>query len=328
MVVEAWSRWAVLAWVFMVAPGCATSVVAEGPFHAGEPPASWRLAESGQTLARGEASPLIRVEEPGRPQDEGSDEDDSDHEASLREKAQNPVANMISVPFQFNTTQNAGYRRNSTSVLNIQPVYPVGLNEDWNLINRLIVPLVNQGQLAPNSNRTQGLGDTTLQMFFSPKESQPIWGVGPILYFPTASDDKLGTDQWGLGPSGVVLNIDGPWLYGAVGQHLWSVGGPNGSGNDLNQSLVQPFVNYNMDDGWYLVSSPVVTANWAAANAGNVWNIPLGGGFGRLIQSKVPMNLSLQAFYNVHHPRNGGNWSARLQLALLFPKAPPRADPL
>jgi hypothetical protein len=245
-------------------------------------------------------------------------------ENSLREQSQNPVADLVSVPFQFNATQNTGSRRNGSYVLNIQPVYPFHLNDDWNLITRTIIPLRSQSQQTSHSQRTRGLGDTTIAMFFSPTGSKPIWGAGPVFYLPTATDGKLGTDQWGVGPTAVVLDIDGKWVYGGVGSHVWSVGGPNGSSNDLSFTSVQPFVNYNMDDGWYLTSSPIITGDWEADKGSDVWTVPLGGGFGRVVHSKIPVNYQLQGFYNVHHPNNAGNWSMRLQITLLLPKGKPK----
>jgi hypothetical protein len=241
-------------------------------------------------------------------------------EEELAKAAQNPVANMISLPFQNNTNFNYGPREKTQNILNIQPVWPFSLTEEWNLITRTIVPVISQPELFQGDDRENGLGDTTFTAFFSPANpGKWIWGAGPVLLLPTATDDKLGTDKWGAGPSAVALTIDGPWLYGVLVSHIWSFAGDSGRDN-VNQSLVQPFVNYNLPDGWYLVSSPIITANWEA-DSDDVWTIPLGGGLGKISRiGRQPVNAQIQAFYNVEKPEYGADWSLRLQCQFLFPK--------
>jgi len=238
----------------------------------------------------------------------------------LAKAAQNPVADMISLPFQNNTNFDFGPANKTQNILNIQPVWPFSLTEDWNLITRTIVPVTSQPGLFPGDNRETGLGDTTFTAFLSP--AQPgrwIWGAGPVLLLPTATDDKLGTDKWGAGPSAVALTTNGPWLHGVLVSHIWSFAGDI-ERDDVNQSLVQPFVNYNLPDGWYLVSSPIITANWEA-DGEDTWTVPVGGGFGKIFRiGKQPVNAQIQGFYNVEAPDNGADWQLRMQLQLLFPK--------
>jgi len=241
-------------------------------------------------------------------------------EEELAKAAQNPVADMISLPLQNNTNFNFGPEKKTQNILNIQPVWPFSLTEEWNLITRTIVPVISQPGLSPGDDRENGLGDTTFTAFLSPaKSGKWIWGAGPVLLLPTATDDKLGADKWGAGPSAVALTSDGPWLYGALVSHLWSVAGGNDR-DDVNQSLVQPFVNYNLPDGWYLVSSPIITANWEV-DSGGTWTVPVGGGFGKIFRvGRQPVNAQIQAFYNVETPDYGADWTLRMQLQLLFPK--------
>lgn len=205
-------------------------------------------------------------------------------------------------------------------MLNIQPVWPFSLNEEWNLITRTIVPVISQPEFIPGDGRTDGLGDINFTAFFSPaKPGKWIWGVGPVLLLPTATDDVLGTEKWGAGPSAVVLTVQGHWVYGALINQIWSFAGDDDR-DDVDQMLIQPFVNYNLTDGWYLSSSPIITANWEA-DSGNKWTVPVGGGFGKIFRiGKQPMNASVQAFYNVEKPDNGPDWTLRLQLQFLFPK--------
>jgi len=238
----------------------------------------------------------------------------------LAKAAQNPVADLISLPLQNNTNFDFGPEEKTQNILNIQPVWPFALTEDWNLITRSILPVISQPGLFPGDDRKNGLGDLTFTAFLSPTEpGKWIWGAGPVLLLPTATDDKLGTEKWGAGPSAVALTSDGPWLYGALVSQIWSFAGDDDR-DDVNQLLVQPFVNYNLANGWYLVSSPILTANWEADNS-NTWTVPLGGGFGKIFRvGSQPVNAQIQAFYNVEAPDNGADWQLRFQWQFLFPK--------
>jgi hypothetical protein len=181
---------------------------------------------------------------------------------------------------------------------------------------------VSQPGLRRGQDRETGLGDTTFTAFLSPKAPFRglIWGAGPVLLLPTATDDRLGADKWGLGPSLVLLAMPGNWVVGSLFSQVWSTGG---SGNeDVSLLTWQPFVNYNLPDGWYLVSSPLINANWEADRSKDKWTVPIGGGFGRVfrIGSLAPMNMQIQGFYNAARPDPVGLWTLRLQLQLLFPR--------
>ena len=237
----------------------------------------------------------------------------------LARAVQNPIASLISLPFQNNTDFNFGPDDETLNTLNIQPVWPFELNDDWKLITRTIVPVVSQPGITPGQGRETGLGDTTFTAFFSPSRSGKwVWGVGPVVLIPTNTDSRLGADEWGLGASIVVLTISGQWVIGSLFSNVWDIGASDG--NDINFFTWQPFVNYNMAGGWYLTSSPIITANWEAPS-GEKWTIPFGGGFGRIFRiGKQPMNASFQYFYNLEKPDIVGDWSIRLQLQFLFPK--------
>ena len=236
----------------------------------------------------------------------------------LAKAAQNPVADMISLPFQNNLTFPTGPGDNALWVLNIQPVIPIKINEDVNLITRTILPVIASPSPASGISSDFGIGDLQFTAFFSPAKSDGlIWGVGPVFQFPTATSDRLGTDQWSAGPSVVALSMQGPWVIGGLVQNVWSYAGSGG--NDVNALLAQPFVNYNMADGWYLTTSPVFTANWNADSV-NRWTIPVGGGVGRVMRiGSQPVNIQLQGFYNVERPTGVGEWNIRFQVQLLFP---------
>jgi hypothetical protein len=245
---------------------------------------------------------------------------DSAATEALAKAAQNPVASMISVPFQNNTSFGVGPFERDQNILNIQPVIPVRLSDSWNLISRTIVPIVWQPNTAQPTQGWFGFGDLNPQFYFSPsKASKLIWGAGPQFLVPTATSQQLGLGKFGIGPSVVVLTTPGHWVIGALANNIWSVAGPEGRAN-VNQMVFQWFINYNMKKGWYVVTSPVVSANWEASS-GNVWNVPLGGGVGRIMKmGNQPINITAQFYGNAVHPIGASPWGMRLQVQLLFPK--------
>jgi opacity protein-like surface antigen len=238
---------------------------------------------------------------------------------ALARASQNPIASMISLPFQNNTNFNSGPFNRAQDILNIQPVIPMALNSDWNVISRTIVPLVSQPSPIFDSS-TNGIGDITQSLFVSPSHPGPlIWGVGPVYTIPSASDAILGTGKVLAGPTAVALVTPGHWVIGVLVNNQWSVAG-DANRASVNTFLAQPFINYNMAGGWFLTSSPIITANWLATS-GQRWTVPLGGGVGRVFKiDGQAYNASIAAFYNVVHPDNTPNWQLRISLALLFPK--------
>lgn len=241
------------------------------------------------------------------------DQDGDVDAGDLARAAQNPIASMISLPLQNNTNFNFGPEEKTQNILNIQPVAPVSLNADWNLITRTIVPVVSQPKSSPADDRTNGLGDSTFTAFLSPKDSgKLIWGVGQVLLLPTATDDDLGVDKWGLGPSAVFLTMQGPSVAGSLFGHVWSVGGSGDE--DVNLFTWQYFITNNLPDVGYLTTSPIITANWEASSK-DTWPVPVGGGFGKIFRiGEQPMNAQLQAFSNVEKPEFGVDWTLQFQL--------------
>lgn len=241
-------------------------------------------------------------------------------ESELAKKTQNPVSDLISVPFQNNFNFGVGPDDDMQYLMNIQPVYPMNLYENWNWIHRLIIPIINQPELVPGMGDEFGLGDIQYQGYLSPaKPGKLVWGVGPVVSFPTASDEVLGTEQWSAGPGAVVLTIQGPWVIGALVNNIWSFAGDDDRA-DVNQGLLQYFINYNFPGGLYLTTAPIITANWEA-DRDDRWTVPFGGGIGKILRiGKLPINTSVAAYYNVEHPDNGPEWQARLQFQFLFPK--------
>jgi len=249
----------------------------------------------------------------------------SDAEA-LAKATQNPVADLISVPFQNN--MGLGYGPHSygkgnrvQDVLNIQPVIPIHLNENWNLISRSIFPILEQPLPGSKNAQKWGIGDVNETLFLSPSKSKNlIWGVGPILGFPTATDSEvLGTQKWTVGPSVVALTMKGPWVIGGLANQQWSYAGADNR-RSVNAMLIQPFLNYNFKNGAYITSGPIITANWANHADGQCWTVPVGGGVGKIVKiGKLPVNLSVQGYYHIIHPTAAADWVLRTQITLLFP---------
>lgn len=206
-------------------------------------------------------------------------------EADLAKKTQNPVADLISVPFQNNLNFNYGPNNDLQDVLNVQPVIPIHLNKEWNLVTRTIIPVINQ----PWPESKFGLGDINATLFLSPAKLLPLaegglfWGVGPILQFPTATNDILGSGKWAAGPSAVVGYLGKTWALGALANNIWSFAGED-ERPYVNLMTVQPFINYNLPDAWSLSFSPIITANWSAKDR-QQWTVPLGEAVGRYFAS-------------------------------------------
>jgi len=240
-------------------------------------------------------------------------------EAELARKTQNPVADLISVPFQSNFYFNTGTKDATVYVLNVQPVIPIKLTEDLNLITRTIMPIVNQPSLFPHAESAFGMGDINPTLFLSPgKPGAFIWGVGPTFTLPTATDRLLGAGKYSIGPAAVALTMQGHWVIGALINNQWSVAG--WGHKDVNSMLIQPFINYNFEHGWYLTSSPVMTADWTA-RASDQWTVPVGGGVGKLFKiGPLPVNTQIQGFYNADRPKDSSDWQLRFQIQFLFPK--------
>lgn len=241
-------------------------------------------------------------------------------DVELAKKTQNPVADLISVPFENNINFGVGPDNDAQNILYVQPVIPFRLTDEWNLISRTVAPVIYQPELAPGVGDTFGLGDIQLSLFLSPaKPGVLIWGAGPVLQFPTATDDVLGQGKWGAGPTAAALTIQGPWVVGALINNVWSFAG-DGKRKAVNQMLLQPIISYNLPGGWYVNSIPMITADWKA-DAGERWTVPIGGGVGRIVRiGPLPLGVDLGAYYNVVRPDNAAEWQLRARVNFLFPK--------
>jgi hypothetical protein len=246
-------------------------------------------------------------------------------QVDLVTQSQNPIASLISVPFEFNSYQNVGEDEKTQNVLLFKPVVPIDITENWELVLRGIIRFIDQPDSGPIDGKT-GVGDIQLQSYFVPKQTNSLggdnfwtWGVGPVLQFDSASDDILGTGRNAAGIGGVLFAKINNWTVGALLNNVWDVDSSK-TREGVNSMTFQPFANYNLGNGWYLKSGPVITYNHEA-DSGNRWNIPVGGGFGRVFNlGKQPVNLSVAAYGFADSPDGGANAQLQASLVFLFPK--------
>lgn len=245
-------------------------------------------------------------------------------------QAQNPLTPLYSIINENDTNYGVGPLRRTQNALLVEPVFPIKLTPDFNLVTRWITPVISEPALAPSIGREVGVGNVEPQFFFTPAHQGNgfVWALGPALWLPTASDKTLGVNKFGGGPTAVALEVQGPLLYGVLVNNVWA--GTKGSsltGQRINTLTVEPFFFYNLPSGgWYLCSLPIITSDWTL-NDDHRWTLPIGGGFGRVFKiGDVLVNTRFQAFYNgaLGHAdgiTNVGDWTAQFTLHFIFPDA-------
>jgi len=247
----------------------------------------------------------------------------------LRKQAQNPIASLISVPIQPTWNFGIGPANRVQNVWLVQPVIPVSVSKNWNLIVRWITPVVYQPIPVPQPpgppeqlTGVFGLGDMNPSFFLSPKKSKVIWGVGPTLVLPTATNTTyLGQGKLSIGPTVVALVQPPHFTIGFLANNYWSVAGHSDLNKPaVNQFLLQYFMNYNMKKGYYLVTAPIITADWRETHGGR-WIVPFGGGAGRIMKLGFqPVNIQAMLYGNAVHPPGQSPWALKCQISFLFPK--------
>ncbi len=251
---------------------------------------------------------------------QAQDAPDSEEER-LAKRLANPIAALISVPFQFNYDSDIGPADDGErATVNIQPVIPVTLNEDWNIISRTIVPIIWQDDILPDAGSQFGIGDVLQSFFFSPSTPTAggiIWGVGPVFRLPTATDDLLGAEKWGLGPSAIALRQAGGWTYGALFNHVWSVAGDDDRA-DINATFLQPFVSFTNDDAWTFSLQTETVYDWDSEE----WAVPVNISVSKLLAvGGLPISLQGGLRYWAESADSGPeDLGFRLAVTFLFPK--------
>jgi hypothetical protein len=245
----------------------------------------------------------------------------TDEAAELAKKLANPVASLISVPIQANYDENIGPDEDgSVWRINIQPVIPLSITEDWNLISRTILPVIDQQDVPVEGMGESGIGDVLQSLFFSPKQPGErgwIWGAGPVLLLPTGSEDALSTEKWGAGPTAVGLKQVGPWTYGALVNHVWSLAGEDDRA-DVNATFIQPFLTYITKTKTTFALNTESTYDWEAEE----WSVPINCNVLQLLKiGPQIIQVGVGARYWAESPDGGPQDSgARAQLTFLFPK--------
>lgn len=242
-------------------------------------------------------------------------------DADLAQELSNPLADLMTIPIQMTYDRNIGVHDNGTKLAtNVQPVIPFEVNSDWNVISRIIIPVISQDDIYPGSGSQFGLGDINLSLFFSPKhptDGGVVWGVGPTLLFPTATDDLLGSDKWGAGPAGVALTTVGRWTYGGLANHVWSYAGVSHRA-EVSTTFLQPFMAYTTPSAYTISLQSESNYNWESTK----WSIPVNVAFAKLTRwGQLPVSLQVGIGYWLESPDSGPEgWRFRLQANFVLPK--------
>jgi hypothetical protein len=239
-----------------------------------------------------------------------------DMKPSLSQQLANPIANLTSVPIQYNALFGAGRDGKGTvSVLDIQPVIPIRLNDDWNLITRTILPIMATNNILDGIGDASGLADTQMSLFLSPEKTGPgglIWGIGAVVNIPTATDPLLGTRKWGAGPTAVALIQKGSWTIGVLANQMWTF-----DGDDINKSFFQPWATYDLGQNWSVSLTSQTSYDWNNQE----WTVPLNAGIAKLFNvGAQPVQLQFGGIYMLSAPSGAPRWGLQTTLTLLFPK--------
>ena len=245
------------------------------------------------------------------------------NESDIAKESENPIGNLTVLPFENYTNFGVGPHDGAQNILEFEPVVPIHLNQDWNLITRAVIPVVWNPDLSPFPSVPQAFAPTDFSAFLSPRNSSNgwTWGVGPIVQLPTATSPTVGSSVWGLGPTAVVVHTSEHIVAGLLVNQVWSLGGADAGrpgGKRYATFLAEPFFNYNFGHGWFAATAPIITDDETLS--GRKWTVPVGAEVGRIIKvgGKLPVKFSLGAYYNVVTPQFGARWQILSQVAVIF----------
>jgi hypothetical protein len=239
--------------------------------------------------------------------------------ADIAKKLNNPVANIISVPLQNNFDFGGGPNGDGFQYkLNIEPVIPISISSNWNVVTRTIVPYIYQSDRIDNGSQS-GLSDTTLSLFLSPKNPTHgglVWGIGPDFYFPTATESDLGAEKWGVGPTALLLWQKHGWTYGILANQIWSYAG-HSDRQRLSEAFMQPFLTYTTKKHTTFGANTESTYDWVNSQ----WTVPINGFITQLVKiGKLPVSFQVGGRYYADKPAHGPNWGLRFTITPVFPK--------
>lgn len=268
--------------------------------------------------------PRAFAEEPAQqPPSAAQPADEAGNDQDLAKKLTNPISDLVSLPFQFNWNGGLGPTNALQVVLNVQPVVPVSLSKDWNLIGRFILPVIAQPELTTGSTPTFGFGDVVFSLFLSPnKQTGFIWGVGPVFGLPMSTNTSLGSGKWEVGPTAVALVLDGPWTIGALVNQLFSFADVSDvSRNTVSQLFAQPFINYTTHDSFTFTVTSESTFNFKASDFDQAATIPVEGLVAKVTRlGTFPFSVQVGGGYFVQSPTGGPNWRLRMNFVVLLPR--------
>lgn len=275
-----------------------------------------RIVKSWLIAAMLSAVTFARADEPQSNASNG--ESNEDNETELVKKLQNPVANLISLPLQNNWEFGRGSNNSMRYVVNVQPVIPFSLNDDWNLVVRTILPINHVESPIPGGRDVGGLGDTVQSFFFSPTQPVGGWvmGAGPVFLYPSASDNALGTQKWGAGPTAVFLKQTKGWTTGLLSNHIWSFAGPS-TRQEVSSTFLQPFLSYSTQSFTTFSINTESTYDWV----NHQWTVPINFSVSQMVKfGNQPTQFALGSSYYAEKPQGGPDWGLRFVVTFLYPK--------
>ena len=254
---------------------------------------------------------------PGKPVTDASKAD----EDAIARESENPIGNLTVLPLENYANFGFGPHDGAQNVLEFEPVVPIHVNTDWNVITRAVIPAVWNPSLLPDPSVPQAIAPTDFSAFLTPRNPTNgwLWGVGPIMQIPTETNPSVGSNVWGLGPTAVIVHTGETTVAGLLLNNVWSLGGTSGPhGSRYAMFLAEPFFNYNFGHGWFVSTAPIITAN--EDGGGQKWTVPVGGSAGRIIKlgGKLPVKLSVGAYYNVVTPQYGARWTLQTVVAVIY----------
>ena len=252
---------------------------------------------------------------PAAAQDTAGPENAASTLQDVAKATHNPFTETINLPIEAATGFGIGPHHDIGEELSIQPLFPVALNSDWNLIVRPLLPMT----YSPVPEKRFGLGDIQPSFFLTPaRVDRWTWGVGPAFQLPTASSNELGTGKWSAGPTGALIYTEGPWFAGVLVSQLWSFAGAHRA--PVNQTSAEPNVSYNFESGWYIQTDPTITYDWSAATR-DAWSVPIGFDVGKAVQiGGRSLTFQIGAYDLVKHPPEATQWIIRAQVTFIFPQ--------